>query len=248
MKGTILAQGVISANDGNRYTYDISEIKNLDGKDPNNLKTAQVDFEPSSDESGAKIAKEIYITKGKTLSFDVSAITDNTIGAIRLKMLIAMGLFILAWIPIVGFVFGIVGVFLTFIAISALSKKVGSKTLFKNYIVSLIISSFGAFVVVFTGMFVGIGTVIAVILGIILSIVWLIYTKNYYKELRQITGEAFFTYSFTCQIVGIICMLTIVGIIAAIPLFIIADVLLICAWWKVEKIQENQELIKAQNS
>ena len=61
MKGKILGAGAISGDDGNRYYYDESELKNL--KENQKLDGAEVDFEVKDGK-----AVGVYITKS-TSSF-----------------------------------------------------------------------------------------------------------------------------------------------------------------------------------
>ena len=66
MQGKILADGLIGGNDGNRYTYTASDLKNAQGKSINAIIGSEVDFESKDGR-----ASEIYITKEtKTLGKD----------------------------------------------------------------------------------------------------------------------------------------------------------------------------------
>ena len=58
MQGKILADGLIGGNDGNRYTYMASDLKNAQGKSINAIIGSEVDFEGKDGK-----ASEIYITK-----------------------------------------------------------------------------------------------------------------------------------------------------------------------------------------
>ena len=65
MKGNILSYGVISGQDGNRYTFDALDIKNLGNKNPMKLDGSEVDFEIED-----KKAINIYITKSAGVSLE----------------------------------------------------------------------------------------------------------------------------------------------------------------------------------
>ncbi|EAL53006.1 hypothetical protein [Campylobacter upsaliensis] len=45
MKGEILAVGLISGEDGNRYTFKANDVSNLEGRSMGNLMGCEVDFE-----------------------------------------------------------------------------------------------------------------------------------------------------------------------------------------------------------
>lgn len=63
MKGTILTNGIIRADDGNRYSFELSDVENLGGLE--DLSELEVDFEPQD-----KSAKSICLLnqKGKIIS------------------------------------------------------------------------------------------------------------------------------------------------------------------------------------
>lgn len=63
MKGKILGAGAISGEDGKRYYYDESELKNT--KSGQKLDGCEVDFDIKNNK-----AVEIYITKGSGFSAD----------------------------------------------------------------------------------------------------------------------------------------------------------------------------------
>ena len=44
MKGKIIYSDIISTSDGNRYSFSLNDIVNLEGKDSNNLINCEVDF------------------------------------------------------------------------------------------------------------------------------------------------------------------------------------------------------------
>lgn len=45
MKGKILSVGLISGEDGNRYTFKANDVSNLEGRSMENLTGCEVDFE-----------------------------------------------------------------------------------------------------------------------------------------------------------------------------------------------------------
>ena len=253
MKGTILGRGFISGEDGERYSYHPSEIQNLQGRDPQALSGVRVDFEASADENGKKVAKAIFITMGATPTFDFTNINSNDIMGVRLKMLISMFLCLLTWIPFVGFLFFIISIILEFISISRLNQLAGSQTLFRNWIISMLISVFGGGVVAiiaFFGVGIGImsgslggasaaGIIFTIVAGIAVAIFWFKYTYNYFNELSELSGKRLFFYAFCTKIAAVLLCLTLVGFIIAVPLYYISIILIVAAWWQFREIHTS---------
>lgn len=59
MKGKILGVGVISGDDGNRYSFELSDIANLKKRSLDSLSGCEVDFQIQDDK-----AKNIFIIQG----------------------------------------------------------------------------------------------------------------------------------------------------------------------------------------
>ena len=89
MKGKILGIGMISGDDGNRYNFEISDIANLNNRNPDSLAGCEVDFEINE-----KAAKNIFITGGgiNVANLQGQFMASDTQG-IRFKFLLAMGLY-----------------------------------------------------------------------------------------------------------------------------------------------------------
>ena len=253
MKGTILGHGFISGEDGERYSYHPSEIQNLQGRDPQALSGVRVDFEASADENGKKVAKAIFITMGATPTFDFTNINSNDIMGVRLKMLISMLLYLFTFIPFAGILFLIIAVILEFISISRLNQLVGSQTLFRNWIISMLISIFVGGTVAIIGFFgVGIGImsgslggasaagiIFTIVAGIAVAIFWFKYTYNYYNELSKLSGKRLFFYAFCTKVAAVLLCLTYVGFIVGVPLYYISIILIIAAWWQFREIHTS---------
>ena len=253
IKGKVLGNGYISGDDGERYNYHPSEIQNLQGRDPQALSGVSVDFEASTDENGKKVAKAIFITMGAMLKFDFTNINSNDIMGVRLKMLISMFLCLLTWIPFVGFLFFIISIILEFISISRLNQLAGSQTLFRNWIISMLISVFGGGVVAiiaFFGVGIGImsgslggasaaGIIFTIVAGIAVAIFWFKYTYNYFNELSELSGKRLFFYAFCTKIAAVLLCLTLVGFIIAVPLYYISIILIVAAWWQFREIHTS---------
>ena len=136
-------------------------------------------------------------------------------------------------------------------AIFKLSDKVSSPTLKKNYILYLVVAvastiliSIGAITgaLGFAGMGSGYanaggtGAIFGVILGLA-GVVGMIYAffKEFqvYNELSNISGDKFFLYYFIGSVVGTITVFIFIGYI----LLIVAFVLQIIAWYRLQEIK-----------
>ena len=251
IKGQVLGNGYISGDDGERYIYHPSEIQNLQGRDPQALSGVRVDFEASADENGKKVAKAIFITMGATPTFDFTNINSNDIMGVRLKMLISMLLYLFTFIPFAKILFLIIAVILEFISISRLNQLVGSQTLFRNWIISMLISIFVGGTVAIIAFFdiairiirimsesIG-GASVLIVFGIAVAIFWFKYTYHYYNELSELSGKRLFFYAFCTKIAGVLLCLTLVGFIIAMPLYYISIILIVAAWWQFREIHTS---------
>ena len=86
MKGKVLAPSLISGEDGNRYTFEISDVSNLEGRSMESLTGCEVDFEVSE-----KVAKNIFITGGSINMANLQGqLMANDTQSIRFKFLLAI--------------------------------------------------------------------------------------------------------------------------------------------------------------
>ena len=222
MKGTVLAHGVISAQDGHRYSFTQEDVKSQD-----KIKIGdEVDFVANNLK-----ANEIYV---------ISKILNTEISSIRTLALVG------ACLSIFGFIGGVLyipGFICLLIAILKLANLVNSHTLKRNYILSAISSVIGV-VLILIGAFLGISSsigatsnngftfsptvIILLALGVIIFIYSLYTMFLTYKELSQISGDKFFLYYAIFFIIGIATMMVLVGYI----LLIVAGILHIIAWYR----------------
>ena len=223
MKGTVLAHGVISAQDGHRYSFTQEDVKSQD-----KIKIGdEVDFVANNLK-----ASEIYV---------ISKILNTEISSIRTLALVG------ACLSIFGFIGGVLyipGFICLLIAILKLANLVNSPTLKRNYILSAISSVIGV-VLILIGAFLGISSsigatnsnggftfspivIILLALGVIISIYSLYKIFLTYKELSQISGDKFFLYYAIFFIIGIATMMVLVGYV----LLIVATILHIIAWYR----------------
>ncbi|MDD0848720.1 hypothetical protein PTQ35_07920 [Campylobacter sp. 46490-21] len=250
MQGKILSPQLISGDDGKRYEYDKNDVVNLGDKDLAMLTGSQVDF-VSFDE---RVAKSIYITHENV---NVSSILSaDSIGSARLKALWGLGLQFFNFIPYIGQIIAIVGFVLYSMAIYSVSKAAASKSLFKNYIIAVIISFLGVFLVFMLALIfgvsmgvlansedVGIGaSMIAVLLlGGVIALIVAIYGYKIHAELARLSGSSLFLWAFWINVVSVILCLSVFGIFVGFAGFIIAWVLLFVAWWGFKKLEKTEK-------
>lgn len=253
MQGKILADGLISGSDGNRYTYTTGDLKNAQGKSIHSIIGSEVDFEGLEGK-----ASNIYITQ---TSFNIDdKLFSGDLQSIKIKAYIAIICPILALIPILGFIFPFVAIALQILVIIGLNKGAQSTTLLKTYIISIIIPVVGS-LIIFISVWGSIGVnalsiyssggisdinyiisgigVFGVIFGILVALSWWFFMYRYYKELSYITNEPFFMYAFICRIVGYLTFFLFVGIF-----FLIADLALeIIAWFRTKELRKSYSAI-----
>ncbi|MCI7236883.1 hypothetical protein [Campylobacter sp.] len=272
MQGKILSTQLIIGDDGKRYEYDKNDVVNLGNKDLAVLTGSQVDF-VSFDE---RVAKSIYIIN-ENVNVNVSGILSaDRISSARAKALWGIGLLIFSFIPDIGLQFfnfipdiwqnigkiiAIVSFVLYSMAIYSVSKAAASKSLFKNYIIALIISFLGFSLLILAIIFgaimdvlanskdVGIGaSMIAVLfLGGIIALIVEIYFYKINAELARLSGSSLFLWSFWINVVRVL-LYFVLGIFVGFANFIfslvsavslIAWVLLFVAWWRFGKVEKR---------
>lgn len=243
MKGSILTKGVISADDGNRYSYEIADFK--DERTPQN--GDEVDF---IIEDGK--AKEIYIVKQKFSNMSMIN-TGTDVGKVRMMAMIGIGLMIIGALPILFFL-KVIGSILMFIAVYKFSEISQSKTLFKNYLISGVISGIG-FLIMFVGGLTalagaGLGELghddysgvttgggATVVIGVLLIIAGLYWGLKAYKELALSSGNQFFLYAFYCYIAAAVTVYFGIGML----IYVAGYILEIIAWNQLKDIKKVNE-------
>ncbi|MCI6579376.1 MAG: hypothetical protein MSC50_03775 [Campylobacter sp.] len=281
MQGKILSPQLISGDDGKRYEYDKNDVINLDGKDLAMLTGSQVEF-LSFDK---RVAKSIYIIAENV---NVSSILSaDSISFARLSALLGLGLlifislfyilgsffistlsfeqiidikrhffnFILYTRPIIA----IVSFVLYSMAIYSVSKAAASKSLFKNYIIAVIISFLGIFLFFMlapSGASSASDPIAFVSLCSMIALIAAIYLYKIHAELARLSGSSLFLWAFWIFVVSVPLLflsfelavffvvlggraefadLLFVGfgvlIIAWMPLFV--------AWWRFGKVEKR---------
>ncbi|MCI6339619.1 MAG: hypothetical protein MR782_01965 [Campylobacter sp.] len=280
MKGKILSPQLISGDDGKRYEYDKNDVINLDGKDLALLTGSQVEF-LSFDK---RVAKSIYIiAENRNVSSILSA---DSIRSARAKALWGLGLLFFSFIPDIGYFFililsvekiidighffnfiilyiwpiiGIVGLVLYSMAIYSVNKAAASKSLFKNYIIALIISFLcglcGFVLLIPTIMLLAnikyvdiFSRVMVVFVFAMIALIAAIYPYKIHAELARLSGSSLFSWAFWIFVVSVLLYLSVFGIFVefaeiitslASTVSIIAWVLLFIAWWRFKKLEKR---------
>ncbi|EAI0016255.1 DUF2207 domain-containing protein [Campylobacter upsaliensis] len=245
MKGKILAVGLISGEDGNRYTFEASDVSNLEGRSMENLTGCEVDFEVSGD-----MAKNIFIT-GRSINMAniQGQLMANDTQGIRFKFLLAIGIYfigsIISLIPIVGWILGpilFIGAFVLFVmAVLGTKQASESKTLLKNFILSLIIAFIAGIVAMIFGFIFGFsnsfGIVVAIIIACAGGIATFVYHLLFFRELAFITGQKFLLWAVYLNVLGGLTAIIFIGwliLFGALALFILG-------FYKMQEIRKRTE-------
>ncbi|MDY6187570.1 MAG: hypothetical protein SPH77_01885 [Campylobacter sp.] len=256
MQGKILSPQLISGDDGKRYEYDKNDVVNLGNKDLALLTGSQVEF-VSFD---VRVAKSIYISAE---NLNVSGILSaDSIRSARANALLGLGLQIFNFIPYIGQIIAIVGFVLYSMAIYSVRKAAASKSLFKNYIIALIINFLGLFFAYMLAPILGTFLLIIAILSgvsvalpiLIIILIAAIYLYKIHAELARLSGSSLFLWAFWMYVVSVLLWLGVFGISLGFAFFItfvvfavsiiasvllIALVLLFVAWWRFGKVEKK---------
>ena len=253
MKGKVLTPSLISGEDGNRYTFEASDVSNLEGRSVENLTGCEVDFEVSEN-----MAKNIFITGGSINMANLQGqLMANDTQSIRFKFLLGIGLYFggsfISLIPFLGWVLGgvllIAGFVVFVLAVLGTKRTSESPTLFKNFILSIAIAVVALILaMIFGGTALlggmagyssagGFGLVVAVILLIVGSIAALVYNLLFFRELAFVTEQKFLLWAFYANIIGSITAVIFIG-----WLLIIASVVLwIIGFYQMKEIRKRTE-------
>ena len=249
MQGKILSPQLISGDDGKRYEYDKNDVINLDGKDLAVLTGSQVEF-LSFDK---RVAKSIYIIAE---NLNVSSILSaDSISSARTKALWGIGLLFFNFILYIGLLFvnfiqdiwqniGHIIIIVSFVlysmAIYSVSKAAASKSLFINYIISVIISFLGIFLFFMLAPS-GASDMNAVLsLGTMIALILAIYLYKIHDELAGLSGSSLFLWAFWIFVVSVLlCFFGVFGIFVGFAVFIIAWVIHFIAWWRFKKLEKR---------
>ena len=229
MKGSIVENGVILGEDGNRYTYDKSQIKDLD---PNlNLIGKKVIF----------LSKDGVVTEIFLENSPLEMIKSDDLSAIKLKSYGAIGCGVVSGLPYIGFIFSIASVVLRILATISVRNKSQSNTILFNLVFSLVSGAIAIFLgyigvaMINAGGLLGALGALLVILGIAIVICGIISSYLYYKELAQITSQKHFTNAFWCYVAGVLLLIVVIGLI-----FLLAAIILeILAWKNTQSLAQS---------
>lgn len=263
MQGKILTDGLIGGNDGNRYTYTASDLKNAQGKSINAIIGSEVDFVGKDGK-----ASEIYITKEtKTLDFDVSKakskIKSAFTGLAKIQKLNYAMVACLVLLPVVGFVFALVFGILATKELCKLTHRALMKkfiTLFVLVWIICVLSSIGSFNAPFMGggrafaspiaamaiMMANMMMIGAVGLSIILKVIPAILViptffvlRAYTRELVSITQQRYFNFVLYFGTVGLLPLPFVSTILSLIALGFY-----VVAWAKTTELGKTHTAVK----
>ena len=240
MKGKVLAPSLISGEDGNRYTFEASDVSNLEGRSMESLTGCEVDFEVSE-----KAAKNIFITGGSINMANLQGqLMANDTQSIRFKFLLSIGLYfggsIISFIPFLGWVLGpilfIAGFVFFVLAVLGAKRASESQTLFKNFILSMVIFAVASILAaIFGGSALlgalagygsagGFGIAASIVILAVGAIAGFVYNLLFFRELAFVTGQKFLLWAFYANIIGGITAVIFIGwlfVLAALVLWIL---------------------------
>ncbi|MCI6661459.1 hypothetical protein, partial [Campylobacter sp.] len=188
-------------------------------------------------------------------------LSADSIRSARLKALWGIGLLFFNFILYIGLLFvnfiqdiwqniGHIIIIVSFVlysmAIYSVSKAAASKSLFINYIISVIISFLGIFFVYMLAPS-GASDMNAVLsLGTMIALILAIYLYKIHDELAGLSGSSLFLWAFWIFVVSVpFCFLLIMSLgffVFFLPGFvglIMAWVLLFIAWWRFGKVEKR---------
>lgn len=253
MKGKVLAPNLISGEDGNRYTFEASDVSNLEGRSVESLTGCEVDFEASE-----KVAKNIFITGNSINMANLQGqLMANDTQSIRFKFLLSIGLELgggfISVIPFLGWVLGgvlIIAGFVVFVlAVLGAKRASESPTLFKNFILSMIIFAVAAILAAIfggsalLGALAGYGSAggfditVAIILLIVGGIAAFVYQLLFMRELAFVTEQKFLLWGFYANFLGNLTTLILIGWL----FMLTALVLCIIGFYQMKNIRERTE-------
>lgn len=243
MQGTVLSSSVISGDDGKRYIYSDGGVKS-EGE----LKNGdRVDFVIDGER-----AKEIYLLRENPPILDVFS-GDTDVQKLRTLAIIGTILNILG-AGLALFFINFIGSTIMFFAIYKFAKLAKSDTLFKNYLISYLLSiggivllGFGTLLAIF-----GAGAVdstggaalissmgIVAIIGFALIVASFFWSYKAYNELSYLSENRYFLYAFYCYVASAVAIL----IVASNFILAIGFMLELVAWIQLNNIKTKQHAL-----
>lgn len=218
----------------------IQDVRNLGSKTMSDVINAEVDFEID----GTK-AKSIFIAKN-SISIGNIMQGGDSISSIKTKAYIYVAGIFLGVIPVIGWIFGIVGSVFMILALLSLGRM-SKAPLLRNFWTSWGLILLGGMIVGFSiagGFIMGLdsrngfsfGMIAFIVLGALICLVGLVFGYFYYRDLAAVTNEKFFLYAFICRAVAIFTLfIPILGII-------VANIVELIAWIKFKEIKKKEAL------
>ena len=134
-------------------------------------------------------------------------------------------------------------------AIYSVSKAAASKSLFKNYIIAVIINFLGLFFAYMLAPILGVllfilaimsGLSVALLPSLMIILIAAIYLYKIHAELARLSGSSLFLWAFWIFVVSVLlCFFGVFGIFVGFAVFIIAWVIHFIAWWRFKKLEKR---------
>ena len=133
-------------------------------------------------------------------------------------------------------------------AIYSVRKAAASKSLFKNYIIAVIINFLGLFFAYMLAPILGIllfilaimsGLSVALLPSLMIILIAAIYLYKIHAELARLSGSSLFLWAFWIYTVSVLLCFSVFGIFVGFAGFIIAWVLHFIAWWHFGKVEKR---------
>lgn len=247
MNGKIINGKSIEGEDGNLYNFEISQ---LDGaKESDDLSGIVVTFTPNGlNATDIKIAGAI----DGVVSLEKASNTNSPIKSIKTKAYAGMIAGVLTVIPLIGWIFGIAMIVITYIMVKEIKLQTSSQKILYNWVMSMVIvliAVIGILIIialvfvsenVLWQTFMGIVLLIGLGLLFVALIIGLIYEYRYYKELSYVTQRDEFKWIFWLYVAYIFANIFIQ--ILALVIALVCAALYIYAWVKTTSlIQSSNE-------
>ena len=157
--------------------------------------------------------------------------SDFKSGKIVAIIALAVGA-LFGWLPAFGGIFKMAAWILMIFAVMSIAKASRSPTLFKSYIFTCL----SAIAVAFFNFFVLAAPILITLIILVFTVGFIYFGYKYYKEMRDISGVAFFFYAFICMAVSFALSLLWLGAIGWI-FNVVAFILELVAWITLSKVK-----------
>lgn len=230
-------KGVISADDGKRYSFVASDITNLNGRNEDWLRGYEVDFEIEG-----KNAKDIYITK---------AVVQSELIPIKILACIYAASLAFVSIPHIRWSLSVVG-FVTMLMALYRIEGMSKVSMMKYFVIFYILHLINEILVRIVPLSMAassardnaIFAVIGITIGVIVVAVYIfaiMYMWKLYSRLSQVLNDKFFLYAFYCRIVAFVSFIPFVPEKISLIFGAAVAVFEIMAWLRFREIKQTPQ-------